>query len=129
MAVPYYWIGRAALLALAGLFVWQAPGRNGPAAAALTAALVLDAVSRLTADAVSRRSGVDVAIRVQPSLILSLAAAPLLPAACLAALPLVGPDRFPVVASLIAGLMAMGALARLALARSVTVLARADDAE
>ena len=60
------------------------------------------------------------------SLVLPLGAMPGLAVAVLALLPLLGPGRFPVVASLIAGMIAMGALARLSLTRSVLVLAKAE---
>ena len=121
-----YLAGSAILLALTALFVWTAPLVNGPAAAALAVAVALDAGSRLAAEAVSRRSGVELAMRGLPSLVLPLGAAPGLAAAILAVLPLLGSGRFPLVASLIAGMVAMGALARLSLTRSVLVLARAE---
>lgn len=117
--------GIAALLLLAGFFVWHDPLHHGPAAAALVAMLALDTGSRLAAEAASRRSGVAVAIRGLPSLILSLGAPG---AAALCLVPaLVGAAPFPVLASLVAGLLAMGACARLALARSVLALARVEE--
>lgn len=124
-----YLMGSGVLLALTALFVWKAPAVNGPAAVALAVAVALDAASRLAAEAASRRSGVELAMRGLPSLVLPLGAAPGLAAAILAVLPLLGPGRFPVVASLIAGMVAMGALARLSLTRSVLVLAKAETRE
>lgn len=122
--IPYL-LGSGLLLALTALFVWQAPVRNGPAAIALAVAVALDAASRLAADAATRRSGLVVAMEGLPSLVLLLGAAPGLAALALAVLPVVGPERFPIAASLIAGMIAMGALARLSLTRSVLVLAKA----
>ncbi|GJE55444.1 hypothetical protein EKPJFOCH_1935 [Methylobacterium thuringiense] len=124
-----YLMGSGVLLALTALFVWKAPAMNGPAGVALAVAVALDAASRLAAEAASRRSGVELAMRGLPSLVLPLGAAPGLAAAILAVLPLLGPGRFPVVASLIAGMVAMGALARLSLTRSVLVLAKAETRE
>ncbi len=125
VSTPYL-AGSGALLALTALFLWKAPAVNGPAAAALAVAVALEAASRLAAEAASRRSGVELAMRGLPSLVLPLGAAPGIAAAILAVLPLLGPGRFPVVASLIAGMVAMGALARLSLTRSVLVFAKAE---
>ncbi|MBB3903089.1 hypothetical protein [Methylobacterium brachythecii] len=114
-----YCLGSAALLAVTAAFLAQAPVANGPAALALAAAIALDAASRLAAAALSRRSGLALAMGGLPSLVLPLGAMPGLAAAVLALLPLVDSGRFPLVASLIAGLIAIGALARLSFIRSV----------
>ncbi|MCE4224679.1 hypothetical protein HCU64_13020 [Methylobacterium sp. C25] len=114
-----YCLGCAGLLAVAAAFLLHAPATNGPASLALAVAIVLDAASRLTAAALSRRSGLALAMGGLPSLVLPLGAMPGLAAALLALLPLVESGRFPIVASLIAGLIAMGALARLSFIRSV----------
>ncbi|GEO98242.1 hypothetical protein [Methylobacterium haplocladii] len=124
-SLPYL-LGSGLLLASTALFVWQAPVRNGPAAMALAIAIALEAASRLAAEAVSRRSGVELAMRGLPSLVLPLGAMPGLAVLVLALLPLLGPGRFPVVATLLAGMIAMGALARFSLTRSVLVLAKAE---
>ncbi|GEP09399.1 hypothetical protein [Methylobacterium gnaphalii] len=114
-----YCLGSAALLAVTAGFLSQAPVSNGPASLALAAAIALDAASRLAAAALSRRCGLALAMGGLPSLVLPLGAMPGLAAAILVLLPLLGGGRFPVVASLIAGLIAMGALARLSFIRSV----------
>jgi len=107
------------VMALASAFAWQAPGRNAWPAAALVAALGLDAASRLAAAAVSDKRGIEVALRGMPSPVLALARAAGFGGMALGVALCLRPDAFPVLASGFAGIVAMAASARLALARVV----------
>ncbi len=106
------WIRLVLALALA----WRAPG--GPAAALLTALLLEIAGARLTAWAAAR-SGATLPGPDLHSLILAGGrGADILAGAGLAAL-ILWPDRLPLIASALAGLTAMGAIARASLAVAV----------
>ncbi|WP_187278730.1 hypothetical protein [Methylobacterium sp. WL12] len=109
-----------ALLALAGFLAWRDPGTNLPPAAALAAALILDGGARIAAARIARRTGPDPRLSGLPSLVLGVGGAFGLLAGGAALLLL--PRAVPVLASALAGLIAIGALARLALIRIVLAL-------
>ncbi|WP_245516527.1 hypothetical protein [Methylobacterium segetis] len=124
-----------ARLGLAGLclaLAWRAPAANGWAAAALLASLLLDAAARLATVRAGRDEAVAARLRGPshslPSLVLALGSGPGLAggALVLALALLARPDAFPVLGSLLAGLVAIGAFARLALARIILRIARED---
>lgn len=118
----------AARLGLAGLALALAlasPEANGWAAAALLASLLLDAAGRAAGAFAGRRRGIaarlpDTSLGL-PSLVLGLGSGLGLAGgtAILALAVLARPDAFPVLGSVLAGLVAIGACARLALARIV----------
>ena len=120
------WIG---LSGLAVLFGWLAPGANAWPAGALLGALLLDALSRAAAARTARRGGIEAALRGLPSLVVGLGSGVgLAGTAILTALALLAwPKLFPVLASALAGLVAIGACARLALARIVRRIGRDPD--
>jgi hypothetical protein len=122
-------LGRAGLVGLALLFGWLAPTLNAWPAGALLGALLLDAVSRAVAAQVARRGGIAAALGGLPSLVLGLGSGTGLAVAALsAALALLAwPAAFPVLASALAGLVTIGACARLALARIVNRIGRDPD--
>ena len=122
-------IGRTGLAGLALLFTWLAPGPNAWPAGALLGALLLDAVSRAVAAEVARRGGIEAGLRGLPSLVVGLGSGAGLAIAALAAAfaLLASPAAFPVLASALAGLVAIGACARLALARIVHRIGRDPD--
>ena len=114
-----------ALLALAGFLAWRDPGTNLPPAAALAAALILDggariAAARIAAIRVAGLAGPDPRLSGLPSLVLGVGGAVGLLAG--GAALLLFPRAVPVLASALAGLIAIGALARLALIRIVLAL-------
>ncbi|MEA1834214.1 hypothetical protein U8607_19155 [Methylobacterium durans] len=121
---------RVGLAGLALALGWHAPEANGWAAAALLASLVLDAAGRLAAARAGRDGALAARLRGPslglPSLVLGLGSGPGL--ACgtliLGVALLVRPDAFPLLGSLLAGLVAIGACARLALARIVLRVTR-----
>ncbi|WP_375465720.1 hypothetical protein [uncultured Methylobacterium sp.] len=106
----------AGLLGIALLRAWQDPAAVCPAAA-LAAALVLDGAGRLAAAGLAPRNGPDPRLSGLPSLVLGAGDIPGLTLGAVA-LMLV-PHAVPVLASALAGLLAIGALARLALIRLV----------
>ncbi|KAB1071789.1 hypothetical protein [Methylobacterium planeticum] len=122
-------LGHAALAGLALLFGWLAPERNAWAAAALLGALLLDALARAAAAHAARRGGIAARLRGLPSLVLGLGSGVgLAGAAAAAALALLAwPPAFPLLASALAGLVAIGACARLAFARIVLRIGRDPD--
>ena len=121
-------IAGLAMAGLAGAFAWHAPDTNGWAAGALAAALVLDAGAQFVGRRVVRRTGQGLRMVGMPSVVLAVG-----PGAGVGAI-LFGlglaawPAGFPVLASALAGLVAMGALARLALARIVLATPREPEA-
>ncbi|KQO62571.1 hypothetical protein [Methylobacterium sp. Leaf88] len=125
--------GRALLasLALAGLtaaFAWAAPERNGWAALALAVALALDGLAQGAGAWLARRGGGPPRIAGLPSLVLAFG-----PAAGLGTVPFAvalaaWPAGFPILASALAGLIAMGAIARLVLAWIVLRIAQDPEA-
>ncbi|UHC14845.1 hypothetical protein LRS73_20210 [Methylobacterium currus] len=106
------WIRAALALALA----WRAPG--GPAAALVAALLLEIAVARLTALAAAR-TGTALPGPELDSLILAGGRGADLAAALAFAALILWPDRLPLIASALAGLTAMGAIARASLAVAV----------
>lgn len=108
------------LLAVAGLAAWRAPSANLLPAAALATALILDAAGRIGAAAIARRPGPDPRLSGLPSLVLGVGGTLGLLAG--GAALLLFPRAVPVLASALAGLVAIGALARLALIRIVLAL-------
>jgi hypothetical protein len=117
-----------AMAGLAGAFAWHAPETNGWAASALIAALLLDAGARLVGRRVALRTGPAPRMAGMPSVVLAVGPGAGV-GAVLFGLGLVAwPAGFPVLASALAGLVAMGALARLALARIVLATPREPDA-
>lgn len=113
--------GPVAIAALAAAFAWTAPERNAWAAAALLGALVLDALAQAAGTLLARRGAPLPRIASPPSLVLPLRPGTGLAAALFASALALWPMGFPVLASGLAGLIAMGAIARLALARVVFV--------
>lgn len=114
------------LAAVASLFAWRAPGENILPAAALMTALALDAAAALALAAVADRRGIEPRLADLPSLVLSLGGAGGLGAGLLIGALMLRPDAFPILATAFAGLVAMSAFARLALARIVLRLDEAD---
>ncbi|MCJ2036070.1 hypothetical protein [Methylobacterium sp. J-068] len=112
-------LGPAAIAALAGAFAWTAPERNAWAAAALAAALFLDGLARAAGALMARRGLRVPRMAGPPSLVLPLRPGTGLAAALFATALALWPMGFPLLASALAGLIAMGAIARLALARVV----------
>jgi hypothetical protein len=113
--------GRALLasLALAGLtvaFAWAAPERNGWAALALAVALALDGLAQAAGAWLARRGGGAPRIAGLPSVVLAFGPTAGLGAVLFGLALAVWPAGFPILASALAGLVAMGAIARLALA-------------
>ncbi|OAS20889.1 hypothetical protein [Methylobacterium platani] len=106
------WIRVALALALA----WRAPG--GPAAALIAALLVEVAVARLTAVSAARTGTALPGADLHSLILAGGRGADLVAGAAFAAL-LLWPDRLPVIASALAGLTAMGAIARASLAFAV----------
>ncbi|MGU3540921.1 hypothetical protein [Methylobacterium sp. A54F] len=115
------------LAVLAGIAILRAAAAPDPnlwPAAALLAGLGLDTLGRALLRRPAARVGVPAAFGL-PSLVLGLGEALGLAAGALALL--LWPDAFPVLASALAGLVAIGACARLALARILSRLARSED--
>ena len=104
------------------LFAWWHPAQNAWAALALGLALALDAAARLALRLAQARTGVDAAFRGVASPLLMLGNAVWLGGLLVALGACLRPDLFPLLASALAGLVAMGACARLALARVVIAL-------
>lgn len=117
VAVLAHAVAWAGLLALAVLFAWRNPGPNLYPAAALGFSLLLDGAGRIAGDAIARRAGPDPRLSGLPSLVLGIGGTIGLLAATAALL--LFPRAVPVLASALAGLFAIGALARLALIRVV----------
>ncbi|GJD94330.1 hypothetical protein [Methylobacterium iners] len=120
-ALPAGTLRLAAILALglvAGAFAWRDPSLNGWAAVALGLVLVLEALSLMAVRAVARR-GLPLRIAGLRSLVLGLGPGGGIGAALFAVALLAWPDGFPILATLLSGLVGMGAVARLALARIV----------
>lgn len=129
-AVPAPALRIAAIPALgivAGAFAWRDPSHNGWAAAALGSVLVLETLSLVAVGVVTRR-GLPTRIAGLRSLVLGLGPGAGIGAALFAAALLARPDGFPILATLLSGLLGMGAVARLALARIVLRAEEADEA-
>ncbi|MFC6388179.1 hypothetical protein [Methylorubrum zatmanii] len=122
-------LGAVLTLAPALLFAWRDPVPNRWPALALVLALVLDAAARIAARAVRQRTGVETEFRGLPSPMLALGNATWIGGAIMAVGAGLRPDLFPLLACALAGLVAMGALARIALARMVIVIDAAARAE
>ncbi|MEH3117307.1 MAG: hypothetical protein PGN25_06790 [Methylorubrum populi] len=121
-------LGTILTLAVALAFAWWGPVQNRWPALALVLALALDNAARVAARAVRRRTGVETEIRGLPSPMPALGGAPWIGAALVAAGSGFRPDLFPLLACALAGLIAMGACARLALARMVVAIEAAERA-
>lgn len=111
--------GPVAIAALAAAFAWTGAERNAWAAAALIGALGLDGLAHAAGTLIVRRGLRPPRIGGVTSIVLSLRSGTGLGAALLASALALWPAGFPVLASALAGLIAMGAIARLALARVV----------
>ncbi len=111
--------GPVAIAALAAAFAWTGPERNGWAAAALMGALVLDGLAQAAGAFLARRGSPVPRLAGPPSLVLPLRPGTGLGAALFASGLALWPAGFPLLASALAGLIAMGAIARLALARVI----------
>ena len=122
-------LGPLLTVAPALLFAWWHPAQNAWAAAALGLALALDAAARLALRLAQSRTGVDAEFRGVASPLLMLGNAVWLGGLLVALGAWLRPDLFPLFASALAGLVAMGACARLALARAVIALDAAEQAE
>ena len=110
------------------LFAWWHPAQNAWAALALGVALALDAAARLAVRVAQGRTGVDAEFRGVASPLLMLGNAVWLGGLVVGLGAWLRPDLFPLLASALAGLVAMGACARLALARAVIALDAAERA-
>ena len=121
-------LGTVLTLALALVFAWWDPAQNRWPALALVVALGLDAAARIVARLVRQRTGVETEFRGLRSPMLMLGNAMGIGAAVVAVTAGFRPDLFPLLASALAGLVAMGACARLALARMVVVIEAAERA-
>lgn len=108
------------------LFAWWHPAQNAWPAFALGVALALDAAARLAVRLAQARAGVDAEFRGVASPLLMLGNAVWLGGLLVALGGWLRPDLFPLLASTLAGLVAMGACARLALVRAVIVLEAAE---
>ncbi|KQO92572.1 hypothetical protein [Methylorubrum extorquens] len=122
-------LGSVLTLALALAFAWWNPAQNRWPALALVLALGLDTAARVAARTVRQRTGVETEIRGLPSPMLALGKAMGIGALVVAGVSYLRPDLFPLLASALAGLVAMGACARLALARMVVAIEAAERAE
>lgn len=111
--------GPVAIAVLAAAFAWTGPERNAWAAAAVAGALVLDGLAQAAGALLARRGTRVPRLAGPPSLVLPLRPGTGLAAALFASALALWPAGFPVLASALAGLIAMGAIARLALARVV----------
>lgn len=125
-------LARAALLALCVAFAGWDPPHNAWAAVALVAVLGLDGL----ASAAARRADEgrdaltpvpDLPSTIRRSVVLAFSPEALYGVAAFAAAMLACPARFPLLASALAGLIAIGAVARLALAWIVRHTAQAPD--
>lgn len=121
-------LGIVLTLGLALVFAYGNPAQNRWPALALVLALGLDAAARIVARAVRQRTGVETEFHALPSPMLALGNATWIGAAVVAVASGLRPDLFPLLASALAGLVAMGACARLALARMVVVIEAAERA-
>jgi len=121
-------LGTVLTLGLALVFAYVDPDRNRWPALALVLALALDVAARIIARAVRQRTGVETELRGLRSPVLVLGNAMGIGAALVAVVAGLRPELFPLLASALAGLVAMGACARLALARMVVVIEAAERA-
>ena len=108
-------LGSLGIAILAGAFAWQSPERNGWAALALALGLGLDGLARIAGAWLARRGG-SPPIAGLPSLGLAFGPGAGLGTVLFGLALLAWPIGFPLLASALAGLVAMGAIARLALA-------------
>ena len=111
-------LGAVGLGALALSFAWSDPDGNAWPAGALFAALSLDGLGWLAWRTVLGRAPAARRVAV-PSLVLAPERGLLAVALLFAAVVVIWEDGFAVLASLLAGLLAMGGIARLAIARVV----------
>jgi hypothetical protein len=121
-------LGTVLTLGLALFFAYGHPDQNRWPALALVLALGLDAAARIVARAVRQQTGVETEFRGLPSPMLVLGNATWIGAAVVAVPAGLRPELFPLLASALAGLVAMGACARLALARMVVAIEAAERA-
>lgn len=123
------------VLALAPLmpFAWWDPARNAWAFVAVAAALLFDAAARRVVRAMQAsrdpRPGAPADFRGVASPLLLLGNAVWLGGMGVAAGAWLRPDLFPLLASALAGLVAMGACARLSLVRTVIAFEAAERQE
>lgn len=118
--------GLLATLATALTFAWWHPAQNTWAALALVLALVLDTLARVVVRRVEARLGVAAAFQGVASPLLMLGNAIWIGGLLVALGAWLRPDLFPLLACTLAGLVAMAACARIALARMMAVLDAAE---
>lgn len=104
------------------LFAWWHPAQNAWAALALGLALAVDTAARQASRLAHARTGIDAEFRGVASPLLMLGDAVWLGGLLVALGAWARPDLFPLLAAALAGLVAMGACARLALTRAVIAL-------
>lgn len=121
-------LAEAGLGALALVFAWSDAEANAWAAGALIAALGLDGLGRIAGGIALGRHPAPRGVAL-PSIVLASERGLLAVAFLFVAGLLMWQDGFPVLASLLAGLLAMGGIARLAIARVVLAGEAADDAD
>lgn len=114
--------------ALALAFALLDPPGNRSSAAVLIAALGLDGLGRL-ASRLALRGRAGPPSGAVPSIVLASDRGAIAASLLFAAAALTWPGRFPVLASLLAGLTAMGGIARLVIAWTVFRASRGDDDE
>lgn len=119
-------IGPVVTAALALLFAWWHPPQNRWAAFALVLAVFLDVGARVVVRLVQARTGVAADFQGVASPLLMLGNAVWIGGLLVALGSWLRPDLFPLFACTLAGLVAMGACARIALARMVTILDAAE---
>lgn len=119
------------LAILAGALAWHDPSRNGWAAAALAGALTLEQVGLRAELRAGREHGREARLGDVPSIIRGFehGAGRTLATGVFAGTALAWPVCFAVLASTLAGLVALRAIARLALVRIVRQTAIVDDRE
>ncbi|MFG5121366.1 hypothetical protein [Methylorubrum sp. POS3] len=119
-------IGSLVTVAVALLFAWWHPAQNRWAALGLILAVLLDAGARVIVRLVKARTGVSADFQGVASPLLMLGRAVWIGGLLVAGGSWLRPDLFPLLACTLAGLVAMGACARIASARMVTVLDAAE---
>ncbi|KQT07390.1 hypothetical protein ASG40_13700 [Methylobacterium sp. Leaf399] len=121
-------LGALGLGGLALGFAWVDPEGNRWPASALIGALLVDGLGRLAGRIAARRSPGHGAMAMASLILLPDRAVPAV-AVALAAGAIAWGEGFPVMASLVAGLLAMGGIARLAIVRRILAGETADDPE
>jgi hypothetical protein len=119
-------LGLLVTLSVALAFAWWHPAQNTWAALALILALGLDTVARVVVRMVQARLGVAAEFQGVTSPLLMLGNAIWIGGLLVALGGWLRPGLFPLMACTLAGLVAMGACARIALARMVAVLDAAE---